>query len=109
MAAGVSEAKRRKLPLTVVVLDPVPEPPEAVLEVVEAARPELPDIEIRIRDAAHQPTQSILAHADRVAASLIVMGARRRTGTQSFTVGATTRQVLLDASVPVLVVKDRYF
>ena len=55
-----------------------------------------------------EPSDAILDTADAVHATLVVVGARKRSSQGTFVMGTTTQRVLLDAAVPVLVVKAAY-
>ncbi|PZR55020.1 universal stress protein [Xylanimonas oleitrophica] len=111
LRAGIAEASRRRLPLSVLVLNPrgdddgVPEPLAGRL----ADLPEglhLEPVTFREKDA--EPADAILDAAEAAGATLVVVGARKRSSLGTFVMGTTTQRVLLDASVPVLVVKDVY-
>ncbi len=59
------------------------------------------DQQVRGRDAAEE----VVAAAERVRASLIVIGLRRRTPTGKLITGSQAQRILLDAECPVLAVK----
>ena len=56
----------------------------------------------------HDASEEIVEAADRVQASLIVIGMRRRTPTGKLITGSQAQRVLLDAHCPVLAVKAGY-
>ncbi|WP_278236719.1 universal stress protein [Isoptericola sp. AK164] len=103
---ALEESRRRDLPLQVLVLDeqdPDAGPSAALAAVLGDAA-----VEIAYRDEHTEPADAILDRADDVGASLVVVGSRKRSSQGTFLMGTTTQRVLLDASVPVLVVKDAY-
>ncbi|MFC8600163.1 universal stress protein [Isoptericola sp. NPDC057191] len=107
---AIAEAARRGLALHVVHLarsdDPVDGDP---LDGLLADVPQ--GVEVRPvtrRAAGTEPADAILDAADEVGATLVVLGSRKRSSAGTFLIGTTTQRVLLDASVPVLVVKDAY-
>jgi nucleotide-binding universal stress UspA family protein len=53
----------------------------------------------------HEASEEIVDAADRVKASLIVIGIRRRTPTGKLITGSQAQRILLDANCPVLAVK----
>jgi nucleotide-binding universal stress UspA family protein len=106
--AALTEARDRDLALHVVVLDPQPAdaPAPAALTALfdgVAAEPA-----VTYRPEHTEPADAILDAADAVGATLVVVGSRKRSSQGTFLMGSTTQRVLLDASVPVLVVKDAY-
>jgi nucleotide-binding universal stress UspA family protein len=56
----------------------------------------------------HDASDELVEIADRVKASLIVIGMRRRTPTGKLLTGSQAQRVLLDANCPVLAVKADY-
>jgi nucleotide-binding universal stress UspA family protein len=54
---------------------------------------------------SHEASDELVAIADRVKASLIVIGLRRRTPTGKLITGSQAQRILLDANCPVLAVK----
>jgi nucleotide-binding universal stress UspA family protein len=64
------------------------------------------EIEQQVR--GHEASDELVAAADRVAASLIVIGLRRRTATGKLITGSQAQRILLDANCPVLAVKASY-
>ena len=53
----------------------------------------------------HEASEELVEAADRVKASLIVIGLRRRTPTGKLITGSQAQRILLDANCPVLAVK----
>ena len=53
----------------------------------------------------HDASEEVVEAADRVQASLIVIGMRRRTPTGKLITGSQAQRILLDANCPVLAVK----
>ena len=64
------------------------------------------EIEQQVR--GHEASDELVATADRVSASLIVIGLRRRTATGKLITGSQAQRILLDANCPVLAVKASY-
>jgi nucleotide-binding universal stress UspA family protein len=56
----------------------------------------------------HDASEEVVEAADRVQASLIVIGMRRRTPTGKLLTGSQAQRILLDAHCPVLAVKASY-
>ncbi len=56
----------------------------------------------------HDASEEVVEAADRVQASLIVIGMRRRTPTGKLLTGSQAQRILLDAHCPVLAVKAAY-
>lgn len=112
LRTGVAEAVRRGLPLAVLVLNPQSDsasaPPPPLREVLEQVPAEVRLAPVTYRKDEEEPADAILDAADATGAALVVIGARKRSSLGTFLMGTTTQRVLLDASVPVLVVKDAY-
>ncbi len=103
--AAVAEAARRETQLTVLVLTPQPHDapvPSRLSALVEQFGV---DVDIAFRSDKIDVADAILDHAERIDAEAIVLGSKKRTPVGKFLLGSTTQRVLLDASVPVLVVK----
>lgn len=60
---------------------------------------------IRVEPDAGDPAGAIVDLVADTGASLLVIGSRRRSAVGKFLMGSTVQRVLLDSSVPVLVVK----
>jgi nucleotide-binding universal stress UspA family protein len=77
---------------------------------VRAASAELgiaaPDLEIRRIKDPYEPTDELLAVAEETQAELIVIGLRRRSRLGKLILGGRAQRILLDASCPVLAVKE---
>ena len=115
LTAAITEAQRREEPLHVVNSsrgDALVDNRFASEEALAAVRARLDEAgvvheveqEIRGREAAEE----IVDIADRVKASLIVIGLRRRSATGKLITGSQAQRVLLDAHCPVLAVKAAY-
>jgi nucleotide-binding universal stress UspA family protein len=112
LEAAVAESRLREQPLHVVnssrgdaFVDrhfASPETLDAVREKLDASGVvyEL-DQQVRGRDAADE----VVDAAERIGASLIVIGLRRRTATGKLITGSQAQRILLDATCPVLAVK----
>ena len=61
------------------------------------------EIDQKVR--GHEASEEVVEAAERVNASLIVIGLRRRTPTGKLITGSQAQRILLDANVPVLAVK----
>jgi nucleotide-binding universal stress UspA family protein len=61
------------------------------------------EIDQKVR--GHEASEEVVEAADRVKASLIVIGLRRRTATGKLITGSQAQRILLDANCPVLAVK----
>jgi len=76
---------------------------------LEAVRAELASTglqhEVRQLVGGHEAADEVLAAAEEVDASLIVIGLRRRSPVGKLLMGSTSQRILLDASCPVLAVK----
>ena len=106
-AAAADEARRRRTTLTVLVLTPQPETspvPVHLAELVENAGAGTV-VDIAFRSDKIDVADAILDHAERTEAEVIVIGSRKRSAVGKFLLGSTTQRVLLDAAVPVLVIK----
>jgi nucleotide-binding universal stress UspA family protein len=64
------------------------------------------EIEQQVR--GHEAADEVVETADRVNATLIVIGLRRRTPTGKLITGSQAQRILLDANCPVLAVKATY-
>ena len=115
LTAAVAEARRSEQPLHVVNSsrgDALVDNRFASEEVLAAVRDQLDasgvvyeiEQQVRGRDGADE----VVAVADRVHASLIVIGMRRRTATGKLLTGSQAQRILLDANCPVLAVKASY-
>lgn len=105
-AASVAEAKRREAPLVVLVLTPQPDDAPvpsrlgALISQYSGTK-----VTVAFRSDKIDVADAILDHAERINAEIIVLGSKKRTPVGKFLLGSTTQRVLLDAPVPVLVIK----
>ncbi len=112
LAAALTEAQRRAEPLHVVnsargdsLVDSrfVTEGALADLRARLDASGVVYEIDQRVR--GHEAADEVVEAADRIRASLIVIGLRRRTATGKLLTGSQAQRILLDANCPVLAVK----
>ena len=61
--------------------------------------------EVEQQVGRHEASEELVEIADRVKASLLVIGLRRRTATGKLITGSQAQRILLDAHCPVLAVK----
>ena len=113
--AAIAEAQLRRQPLHVVnssrgdVLADIRFASEAVLDNVRAKLDAAGVVyEVDQRVGGHEASDEVVDAADRVKASLIVIGMRRRTPTGKLITGSQAQRILLDAHCPVLAVKASY-
>jgi nucleotide-binding universal stress UspA family protein len=115
LRAAVDESRLRDQPLHVVNSsrgDALSDPRFASSHALEEVRDRLDaagvvyEIEQQVR--GHEASDELVAAADRVGASLIVIGLRRRTATGKLITGSQAQRILLDANCPVLAVKAAY-
>ena len=113
--AAVAEARLREQPLHVVNSsrgDALADPRFASEDALAGVRARLDatgvvyEIEQQVR--GHEAAEEVVGAADRVKASLIVIGLRRRTPTGKLITGSQAQRILLDAHCPVLAVKASY-
>ena len=115
LTAAVAEARLREQPLHVVNSsrgDAFTDARFASADDLAAVRARLDAAgvvyEIAQEVRGHDASEEIVEAADRVQASLIVIGMRRRTPTGKLLTGSQAQRVLLDARCPVLAVKAGY-
>ena len=115
LRAAVDESRLRDQPLHVVNSsrgDALSDPRFASAGALDDMRERLDatgvvyEIEQQVR--GHEAAEEVVAAADRVGASLIVIGLRRRTATGKLLTGSQAQRILLDANCPVLAVKATY-
>jgi nucleotide-binding universal stress UspA family protein len=115
LTAAVSEARLRQQPLHVVNSSRG----DALLDSRFASQEALAAVKARLDEAGvvyeiaqevrgHDASEEVVDAADRVNASLIVIGLRRRTPTGKLITGSQAQRILLDAHCPVLAVKASY-
>ena len=115
LRAAVDEARLREQPLHVVNSsrgDALSDPRFASDSALDDVRARLAaagvvyEIEQQVR--GHGAAEEVVEAADRVKASLIVIGLRRRTATGKLITGSQAQRILMDAHCPVLAVKASY-
>jgi nucleotide-binding universal stress UspA family protein len=112
LAAAISEARLREEPLHVVNTsrgDSLVDNRFASGDALAAVRSRLDEsgvvYEIDQQVSRHDASDQLVETADRIKASLIVIGLRRRTPTGKLITGSQAQRILLDANCPVLAVK----
>ena len=115
LTAAISEARLREEPLHVVNTsrgDALVDNRFASEDVLATVRAQLEQSgvahEIDSRIGGHEASEELVDVADRVKASLLVIGIRRRTATGKLITGSQAQRILLDAHCPVLAVKATY-
>ncbi|MCZ2860074.1 universal stress protein [Blastococcus sp. VKM Ac-2987] len=112
LSAAVAEAGLRQQPLHVVNTSRgdayvdnrfLPEEQVAALRERLDATGVVYEIDQKVR--GHEAAEEVVEAADRVKASLIVIGLRRRSPTGKLITGSQAQRILLDANCPVLAVK----
>jgi nucleotide-binding universal stress UspA family protein len=112
LTAAIKEAGLREEPLHVVNTtrgDSLVDSRFASQDALSAVRAKLDDsgvvYEIDQQVGGHDASEELVDIADRVKASLIVIGLRRRSPTGKLITGSQAQRILLDAHCPVLAVK----
>ena len=112
LTAAISEAGLRQEPLHVVNTsrgDSLVDSRFASQDALAAGRGKLDAsgvvYEIDQQVGGHEAADELVATADRVKASLLVIGLRRRSPTGKLITGSQAQRILLDANCPVLAVK----
>ena len=112
LTAAIGEAQLREEPLHVVNSsrgDSLADKRYASGEDLDAVRARLDRTgvayEIHQLVRGHEASDELVGAADRMKASLIVIGLRRRTATGKLITGSQAQRILLDAHCPVLAVK----
>ena len=112
LSAAISEARLREEPLHVVNTsrgDALVDSRFASGNALATVRSRLEEsgvvYEIDQHVGGHEASEELVDIADRVRASLIVIGLRRRTPTGKLLTGSQAQRILLDANCPVLAVK----
>jgi nucleotide-binding universal stress UspA family protein len=115
LTAAISESGLRQEPLHVVNTsrgDSLVDKRFASEEALAAVRARLDEAgvvyEIDQEVGRHDASEELVEIADRVKASMIVIGLRRRTPTGKLITGSQAQRILLDAQCPVLAVKASY-
>jgi nucleotide-binding universal stress UspA family protein len=115
LTAAVAEAQLRDQPLHVVNSSRG----DTLADTRFASERALTDVRARLDQAGvvyeieqqvrgHDASEEVVEAADRVQASMIVIGMRRRTPTGKLITGSQAQRILLDAPCPVLAVKASY-
>ncbi len=112
LEAAIKEAGLREEPLHVVNTtrgDSLVDSRFASEDALAAVRARLEEsgvvFEIDQQVGGHEASEELVETADRVKASMIVIGLRRRTPTGKLITGSQAQRILLDAHCPVLAVK----
>ena len=112
LTAAISEAKLREEPLHIVNSsrgDSLSDPRYASEDSLGTLRARLDATgiayEVKQFVRGHEASEELVGEADRLKASLIVIGLRRRTPTGKLLTGSQAQRTLLDANCPVLAVK----
>ena len=112
LAAAISEARLREEPLHVVNTsrgDSLVDSRFASADALATVRTRLDEsgvvYEVDQQVGGHDASEELVDIADRVRASMIVIGLRRRSPTGKLITGSQAQRILLDAHCPVLAVK----
>ncbi len=112
LRAALEEADLRKEPLHVLntsrgdaVVDPGFASDEDVAEVRRQLEASGVDFEVEHRISGHDGAEDVTTAAERLGASLVVIGLRRRSPTGKALFGSTAQRILLDVHCRVLAVK----
>jgi len=112
LTAAISEAQLREEPLHIVNSsrgDSLSDPRYASEDALGTLRARLDATgiayEVKQFVRGHDASEELVGEADRLKASLIVIGLRRRTPTGKLLTGSQAQRTLLDANCPVLAVK----
>ena len=115
LTAAISEARLREEPLHVVNSargDVLSDPRYASEDSLDKVRARLDETgiayEVKQYVRGHEASEELVDEADRLKASLIVIGIRRRSPTGKLITGSQAQRILLDAHCPVLAVKATY-
>jgi nucleotide-binding universal stress UspA family protein len=115
LSAAITEAQRREEPLHIVNSSRG----DSLADSRFASESALGEVRARLDRAGvvyeveqlvrgHEASEELVEAAERVHASLLVIGLRRRTATGKLLTGSQAQRVLLDATCPVLAVKASY-
>jgi nucleotide-binding universal stress UspA family protein len=112
LTAAITEAQLREEPLHIVNSsrgDALNDPRFASEDALDKARARLDEsgvaYELKQFVRGHEASEELVGEADRLNASLIVIGIRRRSPTGKLITGSQAQRTLLDANCPVLAVK----
>ena len=115
LSAAVAESRLRDQPLHVLNSsrgDALADPRFASTGAIESVRARLDaagvvyELDQPVR--GHEAADEVVEAADRIGASMIVIGLRRRTATGKLITGSQAQRILLHAHCPVLAVKAAY-
>ena len=115
LGAAIAEARLRDQPLHVVNTSRG----DSLVDIRFASEDALATVRTRLEESGvvfeidqqigrHEASEELVETADRVKASLIVIGLRRRSPTGKLITGSQAQRILLDAHCPVLAVKASY-
>jgi nucleotide-binding universal stress UspA family protein len=115
LSAAITEAQRREEPLHIVNSSRG----DSLSDSKFASEPAMDQVRARLAEAGvvfeieqlvrgNEASEELVEAADRVKASLLVIGLRRRSPTGKLITGSQAQRVLLDANCPVLAVKASY-
>ena len=115
LSAAITEAQRREEPLHIVNSSRG----DSLSDSKFASEPAMDQVRARLQEAGvvfeieqlvrgNEASEELVEAADRVKASLLVIGLRRRSATGKLITGSQAQRVLLDANCPVLAVKASY-
>jgi nucleotide-binding universal stress UspA family protein len=112
LTAAITEAQRREEPLHVLNSsrgDSLADSNFVQESALDELRKRLAEsgvvFEVEQLVRGHEASEELVEAADRVKASLLVIGLRRRTPTGKLITGSQAQRILLDANCPVLAVK----
>jgi nucleotide-binding universal stress UspA family protein len=115
LTAAISEAQLREEPLHIINSargDALADKRYASEDTLDEVRARLDATgvayEIHQLVRGHEASEELVDEAERLKASLIVIGLRRRTATGKLLTGSQAQRILLDAHCPVLAVKASY-
>jgi nucleotide-binding universal stress UspA family protein len=115
LTAAIREARLREEPVHVVNTsrgDSLVDRKFATPDALAAVRARLEEsgvvFEIAQDVGRHEASEELVDTADRVKATLLVIGIRRRSPTGKLITGSQAQRILLDANCPVLAVKASY-
>ena len=112
LSAAITEAQRREEPLHIINSSRG----DSLSDSRFASEPAMDQVRARLQEAGvvfeieqlvrgNEASEELVEAADRVKASLLVIGIRRRSPTGKLITGSQAQRVLLDANCPVLAVK----
>ncbi len=112
LRAGVEEARLRSQPLVVLNMsrdDILVDPRRAAAGDLARVERDLAELGVAVEvvqvEEGTDPSETIVAEAEKRSAVLIVIGLRHRTAVGKLLMGSVAQRILLDATCPVLAVK----